>query len=242
MRYFDEDKAQRLQAQPWQLDLLKLNPSYVSWGPHEDYMCTEGPGWDSAQMFESWAQSGFKDLDDLNECVNFYFEVSRETEECPHCKGTGLSPALEELNSTFYRMPGGMAGWSRRLTQDDVDMLWAQRRLQMDFPGDAAPTAEAVNTSTRRLLHDAINRHLLLKHRAQIMGADFDCPHCQGNGRQFTARQASVTLVLWILHPRKGASRGVEIKNIQQEDLPSVFAYLRTAAERNAARFSKIPR
>ncbi len=47
MRYFDEDEAARLNAEPWQLALLKANPSYLGWGPHEDYMWKEGSGWDS---------------------------------------------------------------------------------------------------------------------------------------------------------------------------------------------------
>ena len=48
-------------------------------------------------------------------------------------------------------------------------------------------------------------------------------------------------LVLWMIHPRSGASRGVEIKNINKEDLLKVFEYLREAANRNANRFSHIP-
>jgi hypothetical protein len=60
-------------------------------------------------------------------------------------------------------------------------------------------------------------------------------------GYVYTEDTAHVNLVLWLLHPRKGCSRGVEIQRIQQEDLPEVFEYLRKAADRNAERFSKIP-
>ncbi len=103
MRHYDENDAKELNAQPWQLDLLKLNPAYCHWGPHEDYMWKEGSGY----------------------------------------------------------------------------------------------------------VH--------------------------------TAPAAHVSLTLWWLHPRKGCSRGIEITNIEQGDLPAVFAFLRQAAERNAERFSKIP-
>jgi hypothetical protein len=50
----------------------------------------------------------------------------------------------------------------------------------------------------------------------------------------------SLALILWWLHPRKGASRGIEIKNIQERDRPAIIAFLKEAAQRNAARFSKI--
>jgi len=49
-----------------------------------------------------------------------------------------------------------------------------------------------------------------------------------------------VALQLWILHPRKGASRGVYIKNIEENEVPEVIQYLKIAAERNSNRFSKL--
>jgi hypothetical protein len=45
---------------------------------------------------------------------------------------------------------------------------------------------------------------------------------------------------LWVLHPRKGASRGIYIKNIEENEVEDVLKYLKQAAERNANRFSKI--
>lgn len=42
MRTYDKDDAQELNAEQWQLDLLQLNPDYVSWGLHDDYMWKEG--------------------------------------------------------------------------------------------------------------------------------------------------------------------------------------------------------
>jgi hypothetical protein len=50
----------------------------------------------------------------------------------------------------------------------------------------------------------------------------------------------SLALILWWLHPRKGASRGIEIKNIQECDRPAVIDFLKEAAQRNADRFSKV--
>ena len=49
-----------------------------------------------------------------------------------------------------------------------------------------------------------------------------------------------MNLIIWMIHPRKGASRGVEVNNIQQADLPAVFAFLSEAVTRNTGRFTKI--
>jgi hypothetical protein len=69
---------------------------------------------------------------------------------------------------------------------------------------------------------------------------DEQCPCCKGVGYIYTEFKAHVNLVLWMLHPRKSCSRGIEVKNIGQADLPEVFKYLRGAAERNTNRFSKV--
>jgi len=36
-----------LNVEDWQAEALKMNPSYVFWGPHEDYM-TGGEGWNKS--------------------------------------------------------------------------------------------------------------------------------------------------------------------------------------------------
>ena len=51
---------------------------------------------------------------------------------------------------------------------------------------------------------------------------------------------AHVNLVLWLIHPRKGAGRGVEVKGIKKEDLPAIKAFLAEAARRNADRFKGV--
>lgn len=165
MRYYDESEAAELNAEQWQLDLLKLNPDYLGWGPHEDYMFVEGESWESRVIKASWKEFNWK-LDELNECVNFYFSVARASEQCRMCSGCGV-------------------------VGNQFDTVW--------------------------------------------------CPECSGDGTVYTAPTAHVTLTLWMLHPRKGCSRGVEVSLIERDDLPAVFAWLRQAAERNAKRFSALP-
>lgn len=102
MRYPDDDEAKRLNAHPWQLALLKANPAYCSWGPHEDYMVVRGEGWNSPQTLATWADFGPWALDDLNECVNFYFEVNRDSRQCDACGGTGTHIDAQWVSESFY--------------------------------------------------------------------------------------------------------------------------------------------
>ena len=54
MRNYDEEEVKELNAEQWQIDLLKLNPEYVHWGPHEDYMYNDGKGWNGRVIHETW--------------------------------------------------------------------------------------------------------------------------------------------------------------------------------------------
>jgi hypothetical protein len=102
VKYHDDEEAARLNAEQWQLDLLKMNPEYLGWGPHEDYMGKEGDGWDSRQVFATWADFGPWKLDDLNECANFYFSVNRASEECATCAGKGTHPDAQWISESWY--------------------------------------------------------------------------------------------------------------------------------------------
>ncbi len=125
---------------------------------------------------------------------------------------------LHDLTSTF--VPG--TGW------------------QKDKPN---PTAEQVNTWAPTAFlggHDAINRVICVETRAKRLGVYGRCERCAGKGYVFTAPAAVLKLTLWLLHPRKGCSRGVEIAEIREDELPAAYAYLAEAAQRNASRFAAV--
>lgn len=241
MRYYDKDEAEPLNAQPWQLDLLHMNPSYNSWGPHEDYMWKEGGGWDSAILCKTWSEFGPWGLDDLNEVVNFYFSVRRQSEDCTVCGGNGYHKNAQVVVNSFYaHMNAQGEHWNDNITQDEADALIAEGRAP------AGSTAEIINAQNRpgargMMGHDAINRGILTSARLKRLGIPSTCECCGGNGYVYTAPSAQVSLTLWFLHPRKGCSRGVEVDLIEQAELPAVFRFLREAAARNASRFSKLP-
>jgi hypothetical protein len=248
---YDVESLADLKAEPWMLELLKLNPDYTFWGPHEDYMWKEGDGWDSRILNDSWHDFGFSVLDDLNECANFYFEVVRDSAPCEYCEQTGYNPETKQIADDFFSNAETGHRWRDQITQDEVDTLVEQGRLrkydsEQHVWVQVPRTAAEVNAANHgggglgELYHDAINRSILVETRAKRLGVWGYCEHCHGEGEVYTEEQAHVNLVLWILHPRKGCSRGVEVKNIHQEDLPAVFAWLKTAAERNAQRFNKV--
>lgn len=239
MRIYDEEEAKKINAEQWQIDLLKLNPSYTSWGNFEDYMWKDGGGWDSRQeverIHEVWS------LDDYNECVNFYFTVNRPSVECTDCEGHGLNPATLKLHKDWYTHSNteGKEGWQYHLTQYEVDALWVSQRLQGDFK--TKPTADEVNKAyLTGIGHYSINQWICVKARAERLGVYGKCETCKGDGYVYTSDKAHVSLQLWMLHPRKGASRGLYIQRIEKEDVPKAIEYLQIAAQRNAQRFSAI--
>lgn len=244
MKYFDEDEAARINAEPWQIDLLKRNPGYLGWGPHEDYMCGDGNGWNSRQLYPSWVDFGPWQLDDLNECVNFYFSVNRASKECGSCGGNGYHRDAQEVVNSFYsHMNPKGEHWNDKITEDEVKALLDANRLYDWTRKGITPTAEEVNAAQNQrglMGHDGINRSILTRTRLERLGIPVECDECGGHGYTYTAHVAHVSLTLWWLHPRKGCSRGIEIERIEESEIPAVLEFLRTAAKRNADRFANL--
>lgn len=251
-----EKELDRLACEPWMIEYLKLNPDYPHWGPGDDYMAPtnkEHGGWNSSLEVESWKAFGPWSLDDYNECVHFYFELNRLHKVCVTCGRSGYNPATKEIADTFYDFEGTGQRWSDKITQDEVDALIAEGRLRAWLEGEwktVSRTAEEVNAANRGgakyslgasdLMHDAFNINILIKTRAKRLGVYGLCPMCEGEGYQFTQPQGQMNLVVWMLHPRKGAARGVRILNLSKKEAMKARQWLSKAAERNAARFAKV--
>jgi hypothetical protein len=135
--------------------------------------------------------------------------------------------------------------WSDRITQDELDALWEEGRLgNFRGQGKEKPLLEFINANQWKrgmgsYSHDGINRSILIEQRLKRFGMPHTCEKCGGHGYCFTADHCDLSLTLWILHPRKGAARGVLIKNIEQDDLPNVGKWLAEADDRNRDRFNK---
>jgi hypothetical protein len=137
-------------------------------------------------------------------------------------------------------MSDGDGFWNDKITQDEVNALVKEKRLQ------AGVTADEVNAAQEHswgdsMKHDAISRQILIRRRCERLGVPVTCLACEGSGRISVARDKTrLVLTLWVLHPRKGASRGVEISSIRKSELPAIIKFLKKAAERNAERFAKV--
>lgn len=254
MRNFDSvdlKEIQNIEAEPWMLGLLEMNPDYTSWSNYEDYMGGGRDGaWDSP--FEINSANELFGLDDLNELVNFYFEIIRPSETCSHCEGKGYNQETQKLRDSWFAFDDpdyiwisdkqryNNNAWQYHLTKHEVDALWDENRLR-DFK--YKPTPEEVNDwAIHNMGHDAINQSICVKARAEKLGVFGYCEKCKGNEEIFDpAIKAHVELQMWMLHPRKGCSRGVRLMKVEKEDLPVVFDYLKEAKKRFNEKFSKIP-
>ena len=288
----DVKEAEEIGAKPWMLRALDLNPNYMGWGPHEDYMVQEEGhdyGWAQNHYIENWADFKWTP-DDLNVIANFYFHIDRESKYCETCGGTGAHPDAQWVTESWYwhtspfttpdfaemqsKMimervcgPSGVQSviprgqgpqselylamvakygepftehcidtignggeWSSNLTQDEVDALWDNKRLGLEFK--EKPTAEQVNLWARErkgLGHDAINRMICCEARLKRLGIPHSCETCKGSGSIYTVPEPRLELVLWILHPRKGCGRAVVVKNIKEEEVKLAIHYLKKA-------------
>lgn len=54
---YDKKELERLNAEPWMVELLKCNPQYPYWWNYEDYM-SGGSGWDKPCELESFLKCG----------------------------------------------------------------------------------------------------------------------------------------------------------------------------------------
>lgn len=246
----DQKEAKRILAEPWMLDLLAINPEYPYWGPHEDYMCEPDAGWRSPIFHETWKDCDIT-LDELNEVVNFYFYIDRASKQCPSCK-SGYSSEAERMYDDFYGHNGEASRWRGRITLDDARALVEHRRClewdansrRMIVPEINDALVARINAENapgaRGLGHDALDLGVMIEARCKRLGVSRLCAQCDGHALVFTADHPHVGVVLWLLHPRKGASRGVQIKRVEREELPAVFEFLAQAAKRNADRFAKV--
>jgi len=275
MRNYEADEVKVLNAEEWQLECLKKNPEYCSWGNYEDYMTNKDSQWGSAIELES--VSKLWGLDELNELVNFYFEVTRENKPCKHCDQSGLNLKTKQLKDSWYSFDKSdwisiginkrynNAAWQYHLTEIEIKALVEAGRLndlmpircsydkenekwygwidgkKQEIEKPEYPSPEKVNEwSIKGFGHDSINQWIALEARARHLGVYGHCEHCEGQGYIYTEPKAKLSLQMWFIHPRKGSSRGVYLKNIEQSEVVGVIEYLKEARQRNYDRFSML--
>jgi len=160
------------------------------------------------------------------------------------------SPAFREF---CEEMRDGDGYWYDKLTQDEVDALVSHNRLR-DFTNDwskesgwtpkknVVVTAKEVNAWARsdRMGHDSSNHWIAVEQRLNRLGLPHKCTVCDGNGYIYTEPEPHLSLVLWMIHPRKGAARGVLIRHVGRSDVKKAAEWLAEAQRRNTERFAKV--
>lgn len=244
MRYYPEDKYDwkelidmGLKKDDWKINVLKMNPDYCGWGNYEDYMFNKNKDWTSPVEIET--VKDIWELDDFNELINFYFEIYRKSKDCEECEGSGYNKETLQISKDWYDFDNKGTRWCDKITQDEVEALWNEGRLKFDFK--EIPTAEEINKREKSgFMHDAINRIICIEQRAKRLNVYGLCSKCKGKGYLYTDNEPHLGLQMWFIHPRKGCSRGVFLKNIEKEEFNEVIKYLKKANERNNNRFSKL--
>ena len=232
--------------------------AYVGWGPYEDYLWNESKGWAGRMVFDTWTDFHANMAncdDDLNLIIDFYFDVSHESKPCKACGESGYNPGTKHISDTFYDFERTGQRWCDKITQDEVQALVDANRL-WDFTREivdgkwcekdppVVPSAAEVNAANARgapglRSHDAINRWILIKTRAKRLDVWGYCEECQGDG---TIRLSldRIELNLWLAHPRKGATRGVHVKEVLETDLQQVRAFLKRSWRKHQEHFGQL--
>lgn len=239
--------------------LLRLNPEYPYWSGSEENGAADG-----------WPVGGLC-TDDWNELVHFKFDIGRGTCVCDKCDGSGLNEATKKISDSWYGTPGwccnltedevnalrdngrlgdvadAINGGEHRYYYDRDTKAWM---LRVGRDGSApvdddfkAPTPSLVNQYYRNnaFHHDSINHWICTEVRAKRMGVWGVCEVCQGDGYVFTTDKPTISLHLWIAHPRRTVTITRTIKNIADDDIPKVIEYLQKARDQVAKKFSKLP-
>lgn len=268
MRHYPEDEDDKkslvaLNVEPWMVEMLRCNPEYVSWGNHEDYMIAKDAGWrepvELATFADIWEQ------DELNELVNGYFFLHREAERCAACDSSGYNPATKRLSDDWYDFAETGRRWCDNIEAEEVEALVKAGRLRDFLPAPYLfdekantwkrldgqwPDAKWVEISDPPVMpdpavinsaqhpHDAINSWICIEVRGKRLGIYGKCESCAGDGYVHTEPSGHLRLQLWYLHPRKGASRGVIVKDVTEKDIPKIEEYFRQALDRTRQRFN----
>ncbi len=211
-----------LGAKDWQVDVLKLNPPaatvYFGWGGVH-YVNKSDPhfqskiGYQTPIEFNTWGETDLIPPNDLNVLASYYFDVYRNGGICPTCDGNGFNTKTLELYNSFNQ-------WIGTLTPEEI---------------------ASVRPPDKTWGYDSLDRFDITKKRATDGGFYGGCEICGETGEVFTEPDCHLGLYLWLLYPRKDASRFVFIRDITEQDLPDVIKYLQTGKNLMQAAYSNLP-
>lgn len=121
--------------------------------------------------------------------------------------------SIESKHYRFDDKTGKWVGWPS-------DKKVHKFESQMEVVAPEMPSAEEVNRWSEKdfIGHDAINRWICVKARAERLGVYGNCPRCNGRGR-LDLSEPYLVLNIWWSHPRKGATRGLCVTHIPEDGI-----------------------
>lgn len=180
------------------------------------------------------------------------------SQKCKSCDQTGLNLATKDISDTWYSFDEqewlydsnnkryNNLAWSNHLTQLEVDALVDAGRL-VDFTHDFVgndkgwveknpayrPNAEDVNLWSRKGMgHDAINKSICVKARAESLGVYGVCEHCQGDGEIWQSEEIKKMNENWEnFGPPEGEGFQLWSTTTEGHPMTPVFATLEALCE-----------
>lgn len=207
---WDVDYVKKIGAEPWMIDTLAINASYCGWDPGDDYML----GTPRNGEHSGWSHA--LKVDNWNAfCIpvdelNVFVDF--------HFCLTADETPCRACNGRGYSEVARLVMASLRLEDLSTEELAAVRK--------ATGNEDTIGSS---------GCHVVAQMR---LGPRLNCAMCRGSGVS-SISNTRLQLVLWLLHPRKGASRGVIIDRIEKHEIKEVCDFLRKAAEANTQRFTR---
>lgn len=236
-------------------DVEPVGRPRIDWRPDADYMRGKG-GWEEALEYGSWREFAGAWLGgdrSLNLVADFYFEAAAERAGCGACGGSGRNEATRRVAADVRAMLAGRATGDAISPEEALELHRRGRTrgpglvppraaLEAAELGDGEPLARALNAAIREagparfFFADSVTRGILVETRAGRLGVLGACHACDGDG-SVPAEPERLQLLLWILHPRVGGSRGVAVRSVREEELAEVREWLKGSLTEHEARF-----
>lgn len=132
-----------------------------------------------------------------------------------------------------------------KIDRAEADARWERRDKSKDrIAGDGVVSnhtvrwrdhvpAEEVNAQ-KSAFSDQVTQHICVEVRAKRLGVYGLCPTCEGEGCVFVERRGRLSMVFWCVNPRTGQNYGIDVRDIDEGDLPEIYEFVRTCGQRLA--------
>jgi len=135
----------------------------------------------------------------------------------------GLDRLVEDGRITAERAEELWEGRDKSKDQEFDNDDGVTKRLRVYIPWRDTVPVEEFNRGHN---HDAINRWICVETRCKRLGVWGTCDACEGHGYVPVDLKGRLQLVLWVVNPMTGQNYGLEIDNIEQDELEDVYDFL----------------